>query len=279
MAIFRMQKKGRHAINKLRMIQNNQLSALAKAVLVFALSRPDNWVFSAKGIAYYFKESPALIRKALNELEEFGYLTREEKRVNGKFAGYEYDFYEDVSLNHAFRGRDCNENEGENADNSQRDDEDVCKPYAAKPYSDFSHTGNLNISINDNKTNINNKNINISINNPSINPYEVTERIKVKLEIECLAQEYDKRYLENIVSLITDVYMTTSPTVQISKDSLVPTEYVRERFDKLNVMHIEQILRSLDRTNPVIMNTRNYLLTSLINAVNVSDLSYGYGEY
>lgn len=276
MAIFRTKKKGRYTITELRLIESNQLSGLAKSILIFALSRPDDWVFSIRGIAHYFKESPEVIRKALNELMNFGYLAREKKRVNGKFDGYEYNFYEDISLNLAFHGSDCNENEDVDAISSEQDNPEADKPFSAKPHPVFPHTGNRTISINDHTDK---KNTYFSILNPSINQHEMAEHIKAKLEIECLAQEYDKRYLENIVSLIADIYMTTSPTIQLSKDSFAPTEYVRERFDKINVMHIEQILLSLERTNPTIKNTRNYLLTSLLNAVNVSDLSYGYGEY
>ena len=277
MAITRTQKKDRFSIIELRLIESNELSALAKIILIFAISRPDNWVFNVQGIVRYVKEGPDAVRRALSELAASGYLVRVAKRVNGKFAGYEYHFYEHFALNHDFHESNRDRNEEDHAVNLEQDYPDAAQPFSTKPQPDFPHTENHNIhNINHTKNNKNNIN---SINNPSINPHEVEERIKAKLEIECLAQEYDKRYLEDIVSLIADIYITTSPTIQLNKDSFLPVEYVRERFDHLNALHIELILRSLERANPTIRNMRNYLLTSLINAANVSNLSFGYGDY
>ena len=69
------------------------LSLKAKGLLCDAISRPDNWKFSKKGIMYYCKDKENSIETALKELEEHFYLTREKKRDKGKFNTV-YTFYE-----------------------------------------------------------------------------------------------------------------------------------------------------------------------------------------
>lgn len=58
----------------------------------FLAQLPDDWDFSISGIAKIRKEGKDLIRSAIHELEEAGWLKRwQAKNTNGQFAGYDYE--------------------------------------------------------------------------------------------------------------------------------------------------------------------------------------------
>lgn len=75
--------------------KNKDLSMKAKGLLCTLLSLPDDWEYSIGGLAALSKDGKTSIRSTLNELEEMGYFTREERRVNGQFKGYDYIIYEE----------------------------------------------------------------------------------------------------------------------------------------------------------------------------------------
>lgn len=62
------------------------LSAKAKGVACQLLSLPPTWDYSVKGLVTLFNDGEASIRSALSELEEAGYLRREQNRADGKFG-------------------------------------------------------------------------------------------------------------------------------------------------------------------------------------------------
>lgn len=275
MPVYKRAKKDNFAMIGNALIEATNISALAFRILVFAISRPENWIFSVAGIAHFVKEGKDAVSRALTELEEKGFLIRSPSRCNGRFKGYDYFFFEDLGLREAFL-------------NEHGDDKSVMiEPELEKPDSENSDLEISQTAISDvenrdvyNIININKNFNNINISNIlSINPEEVRDRVKSRLEIDCLRQEYDSRYLDNLVSLITDVYLTGAPTIRLGKDNDVQTQYLRERFDRLGPLHVEQVLRSIERDNPTIYNVKGYFLSALLNAVNSLDLGYGYGEY
>ena len=80
--------------------KEREMSLKAKGLLSLMLSLPENWDYSEKGLATLSKDGVGSTAKALDELEEFGYLKRTQLiETNGKFAGYDYDIYEIPQLN------------------------------------------------------------------------------------------------------------------------------------------------------------------------------------
>ena len=130
------------------------------------------------------------------------------------------------------------------------------------------------------KSNSNNNDINnteYSDNNPIVSEpdgsdameeYNTYERIiKENLDYDILIhdQHYDRRDIDEIISLMVDVMTSHKGTVRISGDDK-PIEVVKSRFMKLNYMHIEYVLDGM-KDNPVkVRNIRAYLLASLYNA-------------
>lgn len=66
------------------------LSAKAKGVACQLLSLPPTWEYSVKGLVELFNDGEASIRSALAELEQHGYLRREQDRSDGKFGKIKY---------------------------------------------------------------------------------------------------------------------------------------------------------------------------------------------
>ena len=98
MATYRIQKDKRNPyvmVNK-GMIYDNRLSYRAKGVLLYLLSRPDNWVVYEREIAKHAADGLWSTKMALRELVKAGYIEREKKREDktGQFRGYNYTVYE-----------------------------------------------------------------------------------------------------------------------------------------------------------------------------------------
>ena len=73
--------------------KEKDLSLKAKGLLCYAISKPNNWRFSKRGIMTSCTDKEGSIETALKELEEHFYLTRERIRDKGKFNTV-YTFYE-----------------------------------------------------------------------------------------------------------------------------------------------------------------------------------------
>ena len=75
-------------------LKDKNLSLKAKGLISVMQSLPDNWDFSVRGLASILKEGVDAINAALQELEEAGYLTREQIRENGKIIDTLYTLHE-----------------------------------------------------------------------------------------------------------------------------------------------------------------------------------------
>lgn len=96
MAVLRKSKKSDYTIVDNNIFKNSKLTLKAKGMICTMLSLPDNWQFSEEGLAQLSNDSRTGIRSTLNELMEYGYLTRKQlKNDAGKFINMEYTIYEE----------------------------------------------------------------------------------------------------------------------------------------------------------------------------------------
>ena len=78
--------------------KDNKLSLKAVGLMSWILSlNADTWEFSLAGTAKLFKDGVDSINTALTELEDRGYLKKQNKRNRGRFDYTLYTFYEDPS--------------------------------------------------------------------------------------------------------------------------------------------------------------------------------------
>lgn len=81
-------------INKCAIVDNS-LSYKAKGILMYLLSKPDNWQVYEKEIVKHSTDGRDAVRSGLQELVKAGYIKRDPKRnERGQFKGYEYSVYE-----------------------------------------------------------------------------------------------------------------------------------------------------------------------------------------
>lgn len=83
---FRQEKLTDYTVIRNAIFKDYTLSAKAVGVACKLLSLPPDWDYSIKGLATLFSDGEASIRSALSELEEAGYLRREQVRDDGKFG-------------------------------------------------------------------------------------------------------------------------------------------------------------------------------------------------
>ena len=75
-------------------IQDPKISAKATGILLYLLSRPDNWQIYESEITKHFKDGIRAIRTGIQELILCGYIHRQQLRNKGQFSHYEYHVYE-----------------------------------------------------------------------------------------------------------------------------------------------------------------------------------------
>lgn len=97
MAVFRISKNKNNPyvmVNK-GFVLDVCLSAKAKGILLYLLSRPDDWKVYESEIPRHFKDGLKSVRSGVKELLQAGYLSRRRMHApNGSFAGFEYTVYE-----------------------------------------------------------------------------------------------------------------------------------------------------------------------------------------
>ncbi len=76
-------------------INDNTISWKAKGILLYMLSKPDDWKLYENEIVKNAKCGRESTRTGIQELIDAGYIDRKRRRSKvGKFEGYEYDVYE-----------------------------------------------------------------------------------------------------------------------------------------------------------------------------------------
>lgn len=74
---------------------DDNLSAKAKGILLYFLSRPDNWQIYTSEVVKHMNDGQKSINSGIQELIQMGYVIRTRKRKeNGDFNGFEYLVYE-----------------------------------------------------------------------------------------------------------------------------------------------------------------------------------------
>lgn len=76
-------------------INDPDLSAKAKGILLYLLSKPDDWEIYQSDIGKHMKDGRVSIQSGIDELLAVGYLDREQIRNDrGQFIGYKYQVFE-----------------------------------------------------------------------------------------------------------------------------------------------------------------------------------------
>ncbi|WP_283586329.1 DnaD domain protein [Limosilactobacillus vaginalis] len=92
MAIIRQKRKERFSIVDNKVIEDKRLSFKARGLLIYMLSKPDDWkFFTGELVKRSSKDGLSSIRTALKEIESAGYLVRKRERSNkGTFTSQDW---------------------------------------------------------------------------------------------------------------------------------------------------------------------------------------------
>lgn len=248
-------------------LRNKNLSLKAKGLHSLMLSLPESWDYTINGLVTLSKDGRDSVISALKELEKEGYLIRRRNRnEKGQLTDTEYIIFQQPVTD--FPTQD--------------------KPIQGKPMQENHLQSNTNIS----NTNF--------INNPSINQSDVTDRlnrknveygnvcgkpvenyvenyeeaIKDRIHYLDLCERYGESSINNIVSVMNDVYVATDD-IRIGKWK-IPCETVKAVYNKIDYDCVIYIMDSLSEASKKrkIRNMKKYLMTTLYNAPMTMDIHY-----
>lgn len=273
MAVCRVHKTRDYTLMSNCHLRDKELSCKACGLLSKMLSLPEEWDYTTRGLAAICKDGVDSISSALKELEQRGYLVRTRLRDDkGRITDVEYNIYETPQTS-------LPDTDNPHTENPDMDNPDTDSPCLEKP-----------AQYNTNKSNTQKENNHESITHsffPSYSPSQepdiydgmndgmsVREEIQDQIEYDILSDRFDRSQLNELVEIMVEVAMNRSRTIKIGRDAEYPTEYVQDRFRKLNSMHIEKVLDGLKENTTRVYNTKAYLMAALFNVVSTIDNHY-----
>lgn len=103
MTFYRITKQSKFTQIDNRMITDSSISAKAKGLMLYLLSKPDGWKVYETDIIKHMKDGRDSVRSGIKELVKEGYIDRQQAQgEGGKFAGYTYQVFEWKGDNPAF---------------------------------------------------------------------------------------------------------------------------------------------------------------------------------
>ena len=94
--VHRTHRDNHYATVNLTCVEDPRISGLAKALHLYAMSRPEGWRLQTQDLVSRFREGKEAIYAALKQLEDAGYLVRQQgKRRKGRFGSFVCHWYEE----------------------------------------------------------------------------------------------------------------------------------------------------------------------------------------
>jgi len=95
------------------------------------------------------------------------------------------------------------------------------------------------------------------------------EIILENIEYPCLLERHklSKDRIDEIVGLMLETVCTAQKTIRVAGDDY-PAEFVKAKFLKLDMEHIDYVLDCLQKNTTEIRNIKKYLLAMIFNAPN-----------
>jgi len=263
MAVFRIEKTKNYTTMSNHHLRNNNLSLKAKGLLSQMLSLPEEWDYTLIGLSLINREKVDAIRTAVKELESAGYITRSrERKGNGRLGGTDYIIHEQpVKPENPELEKPILENPTQiNKDISKKDKENK----------DLINIPSLPIT-----SALENYNMakDYGAEEKEINAFQVYREIicdNIDYSIMLERYPYEKERLDEIVDLMLETVCSSRKTIRIASDDY-PADLVKNKFMKLNHMHIEFIMDCLSKNTTEIRNIKKYLLASLFNSLSTKD--------
>ena len=268
MAIIRVPKVTNYTVMSNHHLTDRDLSFKAKGLMSYMLSRPDDWDFTIAGLSRLNKDGRDAIGRIIQELESHGYLERIRRRQSkGTFSTMEYVLHEQPMPGNPALDNPVLENPGQ--DNPVLDNPAQEKPAQENRPQLNTERKNTERKKNENK---NTESSTTDLSNPDQSNTErrrvpeVQEEVKERLNYDSMILQYDKARVDEIVGLIVDV-LTSRKDFYLINGAETPECSVKEHVRRFNDSHLEYVIECLQNNCSDIRNIRNYLLTTIYNAV------------
>ena len=285
MAVFRIEKTRDYTVMSNHHLKNKNLTLKAKGLMSLLLSLPDDWVHTLAGLAQISVEGVDAIRMAVHELEREGYVVRNRIRdEKGHLGEMEYVVYENPQmpevaeapasasptleepmlenptqgnpiqgnptqgnpmLDHPTQGNPMQLNTYRSNTHKEKKKESI--PYAANPYQSIPYQSTRGRE------------------KPSM-VAEYKTLIRNHIEYDIMCEQYGHERLDEIVHQIVEVLCSKTQYFTISGEEL-PAELVRDQLLRFSSSHLEYVFECLEKKTSYVGNIKNYLLTTLYNAV------------
>ncbi len=143
---------------------------------------------------------------------------------------------------------------------------------------------NKDVNVNENITyvesNIENTQVDVEENNifnNNIFESKITDEDELKIYEKILkeniyydeitSRNFNKDKIDEILEIMLEVVTSKKESIKISKNNEVSTALFKSRILKINSSHIEYIITCINQTTTKIVNMKNYLLSTIYNAV------------
>ena len=299
MAVFRVERNKGYTVMSNHHLRNKELTLKAKGLLSQMLSLPEDWDYTLAGLSHINRESIDAIRTAIWELEEAGYITRQQGRDDkGKMTAIEYTIFEQPQppttlpprldyplLENPTPGKPILENpttDNPVSENPMQLNKEILKtdlPKTDLSTTDLSSTHSIPIhSLNppfleDTAAEPPERNGKEASTQSAVEIYR--EIIKDNIEYEHLAKDktIDRDQLNAIVEIMLETVCTARKTLRIAGDDY-PAELVKAKFMKLDSSHIQFVFDCMRENTTKIRNIKQYLRAVLFNAPTTIDSYY-----
>lgn len=291
MAVFRVEKTRDYTVMANYHLKDSSLTLKAKGLLSVMLSLPDEWNYTTRGLARICKEGVDSIGGALREMEQAGYIVRNQLRdAKGRIRDTEYVIYEkpqkpstdlpDTALPYT----DNPDTENPYMDNPDTDEPDTENPAQLNTYRSNTNPKN---TLSQNPYPIKSYPINPAgaaldarlggirlaglslraVGNGTDEMSEYREIVKENIEYDILLGDfpYSHERLDEIVELMAETLCSKKDLICVAGDDY-PASAVKAKLLRLNSLHIQYVFECLDKNTTEIRNIKKYLLATLFNA-------------
>lgn len=272
MAVFRVERTRDYTVMSNYHLRDKTLSLKSKGLLSQMLSLPEDWDYTLSGLSFINKESKDAIRTAIIELENAGYIIRQQTTdASGKFSGNEYIIHESPTSPPK-----------PSLEKPLLENPTTDKPRAGKPLS--GNPTQLNIDI-QTKEKLNTEGLNTDsllflseqtaqVPEPkrkemtATHEYQIYRELiqgNIEYEILCKQFPFEVDTLDEIVELMTEVVCAKRQFTRVAGSDF-PHEAVKSRLLKLDSQHIQFVMDCMKQNTTKVKNIKQYLLTVLFNA-------------
>lgn len=252
-------------------LRDRELGLTERGMLMTMLSLPDDWDYSAKGLASILPDGKKKTNNSLQRLEQAGYLKRSRIYENGKVVDWLYEFCEQP----IFKEENLLAQKGKVEKNLVTPFVQVEKVQVEKVEvekgSDNKRTKELNTkelnTVFNQSINLNApealkgkapKKIDRLIDTDTLND------IKDQIQYDVLLENFSADLIDTAVSCIADLYCATEP--QTFNERTYSVEMVHRRSLEIEREHLEYVFECFQEQRDKVYNVRKYLLTSIFNA-------------